>query len=203
MSKTKEGKKKNWLIILLVLLLLAISLGYAAFSTNLAINGSVTGSANWNIIFTDTAICNADQSIAAASKGTAAISDDGTVITASVNLAYPGDGALIKAVVTNKGNIDAIVKNININNIVSSKDITITTPSISDGGFGVGEIVPANGTCTFYIAVKWNTDSTTVATADNPISASFKFTVEYEQSTSEQKVSPYHEDGEASTSDIP
>ena len=49
----KKSKKRNYAIIVLLILLIAIAVGYAAFSSELTINGSASTTANWDVEFTD------------------------------------------------------------------------------------------------------------------------------------------------------
>ena len=60
------------------------------------------------------------------SHGTATIGGSNSdTITAKINLAYPGDGVILEAVVVNNGNTPAILKNISIDG-PDSGDIEVT-----------------------------------------------------------------------------
>lgn len=181
-----KKKNKNLIIILLVILLVAISVGYAAFSQTLTINGSVTGTANWDVKFTAAEIDDALKTTIS-DHGTATVSTDGTTITADVKLSYPGDGCLVKATVKNAGSLDAKLTSITLNTDGTDKDdVEVSLPE----AIKAGEIIKANGTCTIYIPVKWKLDST-----KTKVESSFTVTYTYEQSTTESTVSPSHVDG--------
>ena len=45
--------KKNYLVIVLVVALVSLAVGYAAFSQNLTISGTATGTTTWDVKFTD------------------------------------------------------------------------------------------------------------------------------------------------------
>ena len=49
-----KKSKKSSAIIILIVLLLSIAIGYAAFSSNLTINGTAIGTGSWDVKFTDT-----------------------------------------------------------------------------------------------------------------------------------------------------
>ena len=173
MKKTK----KNGAIIVLIVLLLALAVGYAAFSSTLTINGTATGTGSWDVKFTDAGLYKADGTTPADSKyGSATIGKttvDGDTITATVNLAYPGDGVLLKAVVTNNGKTEAKLKNFTITN--NSADLEVTK---ADDGPANDEVLAANGgTCTATFLVKWKTDST----ATKLDATSFTITYNYSQ----------------------
>lgn len=172
-----KKSKKSSAIIILIVLLLSIAIGYAAFSSNLTINGTAIGTGSWDVKFTDTALLAADGTTPAEAKyGSATIgktANDGDTITATVNLAYPGDGVLLKAVVTNNGKTAAKLKGFTING--ADADLEITQ---EETGPTVNEILAANGgTCTATFLVKWKTDST----ATDLGTKSFEITYQYEQ----------------------
>lgn len=172
-----KKSKKNSAIIVLIVLLLALAIGYAAFSSTLTINGTATGTGSWDVKFTSTGLFAADGTTPADAKyGSATIGKttvDGDTITAEVNLAYPGDGVLLKAVVTNSGKTAAKLKGFTITG--ADADLEVTQ---SGDGPTVDEPLAANGgTCTATFLVKWKTTST----ATDLGTKKFTITYEYEQ----------------------
>ena len=170
MKKTK----RNSLIIVLVVVLLALAIGYAAFSSTLTINGNVNGSASWDIKFTEAKLLASDGSAAASSYGTATISDDGLTVTATIKLSYPGDGVILQTVVTNNGQIPAKLKSVDITNPTSA-DVKVTPATPTEG-----EELIAGGKCTTQYVIKWASDSTATSVSDT-----FKVTFTYEQNTTD------------------
>ena len=180
MKKTK----KNYAIIVLIVLLLALAIGYAAFSSTLTINGTATGTGTWDVKFQSATLKNAEGDTDS-SHGTATIGGSNSeTITAKINLAYPGDGVILEAVVVNNGNTPAKLENIHIDG-PESQDIEITqaTPA-------AGEKLPAGGTCTAQFAIKWKADSTATDLGEQ----TFTITYDYTQNTTEVNLTPSHTD---------
>ena len=171
MKKTK----RNSLIIVLVVVLLALAIGYAAFSSTLTINGNVNGAASWDIKFTEAKLLAADGTTAAdTSYGTATISEDGLTVTATIKLSYPGDGVILQTVVTNNGQIPAKLKSVNITNPTSA-DVKVTPATPTEG-----EELVARGKCKTQYVIKWDSNSTATSVNDT-----FKVTFTYEQNTTD------------------
>ncbi len=182
MKKTK----KSHAIIVLIVLLLALAIGYAAFSSTLTINGTATGTGTWDVKFQSATLKNAEGETDS-SHGTATIGGSNSdTITAKINLAYPGDGVILEAVVVNNGNTPAILKNISIDG-PDSEDIEVTK---SVSGPVNNEELAAGGTCTAQFAIKWKTDSTVTDLGEQ----TFTITYEYEQNTEEVTLNPTHTD---------
>ena len=99
--KKKSGKKV--VLSLLALLLLTITVGYAALSTTLNINGtSKINNATWNVHF-----ANLEVTPGSVSATKAATIDSATEIDYNVELIKPGDFYEFTVDVTNTGTIDA------------------------------------------------------------------------------------------------
>ena len=100
--KKKSGKKV--VLSLLALLLLTITVGYAALSTTLNINGtSKINNATWDVHFTNLKVTSGSVSATKA----AAIDSGTTAIDYNVELIKPGDFYEFTVDVTNTGTIDA------------------------------------------------------------------------------------------------
>lgn len=164
MAKTK---KKNSLLVVLFVLLIAISVGYAAFAQTLNINGTASANGNFKLKFTDYKI---DPNIGA-EDSTASISASGDTLSVDMQLKYPGAGGVVTATITNTGSIPAKLKDVNFTGTDDS-DISITYDNAV-----VGEVIEPNGTTEVVITVKWAEDSTTAKTIN------FTATLDYEQST--------------------
>ncbi len=183
-----KKSKKNYVLIALVVILLCIAVGYAAFSANLTINGTANANGTWDVKFVSATI-NQDGH---GSQPT--ISPDGQTLTVAVELSYPGDGCTVTANIKNSGTIPARLTSFELLNEdgtadFASDDITVTVPD--DGnGFASGEngeVIAAGETCPFTFSVQWNASSTkTTATA--------KFVIKFTYSQPEAaKVSPNHD----------
>lgn len=170
-----KKSKKNYLIIALVVILLCLAIGYAAFTANLTINGTATGKTTWSVKFTDASIT--------AGHGDVTLGDDEVVVNAE--LAYPGDGCEVTVNITNEGSLAAKLTDFKFTAAdgteFSNDNITITTPTMTD------DIIAAGETCPFTFAIKWNEDST-----ETTVSANFSIAFEYTQSTESVDVNASH-----------
>lgn len=184
-GKKMKKSKKNYAIIVLIVLLLALAIGYAAFSSTLSINGTAEGTGKWDVHFKSATLKNSAGE-ADTTHGTATISTVTTTsdtITAEVNLAYPGDGVILEAVVENSGNMPAKLTNFKVEG--ADADLLITPAGPADN-----EVLAANGgTCTAQFAVKWAIDSEATS-----LNKTFTVTYEYEQDTEEVTLNPSHSD---------
>lgn len=172
-----KKSKKNYIAIVLVVLLLALAVGYAAFSQTLTISGTANASGKWDVKFTDATITN---SIVTGTEANT-VSHTDTSVTVKVNLATPGDGAQIKAVITNNGSVDATLKNFNVIGMTKVSDtlyqntgkaIQLKLPTITDGNISAGE------SKTFEFTVEWDTAVNSLDTAEE---ATFTITFDYAQ----------------------
>ncbi len=180
MKKTK----KNNVTIALIVLLLALALGYAAFTTTLTISGTATGTGTWDVHFKGNGrFLQSDGTTEDTThSGTATVS--GNTMTVSVNLAYPGDGVLLEAVVENSGNLPAKLKAFTINN--SNADLEVIQAS---GGPTANETLAASGgTCTATFLIRWKSSST----ASNLGAKTFSITYDYEQEGTVFNATPTH-----------
>jgi hypothetical protein len=105
----KKWNRRNNRIMLLVVLLLAVSLGYAALSTTLKINGTTTLNKNsWSVYFENVA----NQKGVTTTTPTIDDDTDGTedaVVTWTVDLNTPGDYYEFTVDIVNAGSIDAMI----------------------------------------------------------------------------------------------
>ncbi len=175
-----KKSKKNYVLIILVVLLLALAVGYAAFSQLLTLSGTATGTTTWDVKFTDASMNDSNH-------GTADFTDD--TVTVNATLAYPGDACTVTAEITNEGTLPAKLTKFSLTGTdgtspFSNSDVTVEIPDIETDGT---EVIAAGETCPVTIAIKWNTDSEATS-----VNASFKVNFEYLQDTTEVNVSPNH-----------
>ena len=111
MKKTK----KNYAIIVLIVLLVAISIGYSAFSSSLNISGTATGSGKWDVEFTSAVLKDASTLEVETSKehgDDPTITPMGDYVTFNVKLSYPGDAVVLETTIKNEGTIAGYAKEI-------------------------------------------------------------------------------------------
>ena len=186
-----KKSKKNFVAIVLIVLLLALAVGYAAFSETLTISGTAsTQTGNWDVKFIS---ANATASVVTGTTpaNTATLAADGKSVTVSVALAAPGDGSNITAVIKNDGKIDAKLTGFTVtgdltetssgSHVYTSNAIKMTVPAVT-----TNEVLAAGAQKTFTFAVEWdeNVAASTVQTA------SFTITFTYEQDGVEFTAAP-------------
>ena len=163
-----KKSKKNYVAIVLVVLLLALAVGYAAFSTNLTITGTAkTATGKWNVKFT---AATTTQSVydPDSTDNTATFTDD--TVTVNTLLKAPGDGATITATISNAGELDAVLTGYEVTSSDSSLvkksdtvwesangDIILTLPAVTKEDDTSSIAAGTSKTYTFTVA--WNGDS--------------------------------------------
>lgn len=178
-----KKSKKSYILIVLVVLLLALAIGYAAFSANLTINGTATASGTWDVQFITSTVDTAEHGTATVAKTTV----DGDTLNVNVTLTFPGDACTVTANIKNSGSIPAKLTGFTLTDdqggTYSNSDIDIIVPTIATDG---SEVIDAGETCPVTFAIKWKTSST----ATN-VTAKFKINFTYEQ-PSEVNVQEQH-----------
>ena len=170
----KKMRKKNYAVVVLIVLLLALAVGYAAFSTTLTINGTARGSITWDVKFTAASFKDASGNAVATTKAEASYTD--TTVTATVKkLDYPGDGVVLETTITNAGTQPAKLSSLEVLP-TSDTDLEVTPVSTLQEN----EVIPAGGTCTAQYLVKWKTTSTATT-----LNKTFTITFTYDQDTTE------------------
>ena len=171
--------KKNYLVIVLVVALVSLAVGYAAFSQNLTISGTATGTTTWDVKFTDATMSDT-------THGTATVTDE--VVTVEGTLGFPGDAFTVTTEITNAGSLPAKLTEFKLTdkdgNEFESEDITVEIPTMATDG---SEIIEPGKACTVTIAVKWNE-----ASEKESVTAGFDVHFAYEQSTTTVNVEADH-----------
>ena len=194
----KEGSKKKYVVALIIVLVLALAIGYAAFSDVLTISGTanVSSTAGFDVHFKNTsAVVNEVGCSASVALGTDEDGDANDKLTVTVSdLEYPGAGARIKAVVENSSSVPVKVKQLTTetNLTGNGKAIKITGLNSIATDSGATEIPANGGTCEIYFTVEWDSSVTTIDPADVS-GMTFEVGIEYEQATAVLNVTPKNE----------
>ena len=155
--KKKSGKKV--VLSLLALLLLTITVGYAALSTTLNINGtSKINNATWNVQFKNLTVTPGSVS---ATK--AATIDSATEIDYNVELIKPGDFYEFTVDVTNTGTIDAKLGAAPILNGVSAEQDVYTNYTVTysdDTAINANDKLAAGATKKLKVRVEFDRNIT-------------------------------------------
>ena len=118
----------NYIIAGLCMILVIMGVGYAAFATQLKINGTANIDSNWNVRITNI------QSTVQSGSATNAVEPSYTDTTATfkTNLVSPGDSMKYDITVSNEGSIDAVLESIEVNT-GENEAITFETSGIENG----------------------------------------------------------------------
>ena len=108
----KSRKKNKYLILLIVLL--AIGIGFAALSTTLKLNGTTNVSANtWSVYWDeDSIVVNPNSKSLTSPTVSDDIEDENTILNWTVDLDLPGDFYEFSIDAVNAGTLDAMITNI-------------------------------------------------------------------------------------------
>ena len=174
--KNSQKSNKKYLIILLIVFLLALAIGYAAWTDTLTITGTANANGSFDLQFQNPTVvktvgCNAEST-------TAVLSEENDKLTVTVkDLAYPGAGAQFHVEIVNKGTVPAKVTAVTPTGLTGSDHIKITgldAISTSHPEIAVG------GTCELDFTVEWPEE---VETAANNETLTFGLEIEYTQAT--------------------
>lgn len=171
----RRRKNSNHLILILIVLLVGISVGYASFADTLNIVGTANANGKFSVEFTSSKIVD--------SKGinilesNASISESKDTLTINIkDMQYPGSGATISCVIKNTGTIPAKLTGVTFSGNDDS-DISVTFAE----DLKVGQTLNVNESRTLKFVVKWNIDST----LSDPKAINFTATLNYEQDVQE------------------
>ena len=151
MRQRFNRRQRNYIILGLCSILLVMAAGYAAFRTQLTINGTSNISSEWKVLITDI------QSSVLSGEATDAQTPSHTDTTATfkTNLVSPGDSMQYTVTVENQGSIDAVLKTIQKSDSNNNAIIFEIT------GIEQGDTLKAHETTTFNVTVTYNRDVTT------------------------------------------
>jgi len=176
MNNSKKSKK-SYLIAVLLIFILALAAGYAAFGDTLTITGTANANGTFDMEFTSCTVSKAVGVDAQLTTGT--ISDDKDTLTVTVkDLAYPGAGAQFDVVVTNVGSIPAKIKAVTPTGLEGTTNIKIKG---LDAITTAHPTIDAGGTCSFSFTVEWDPENATDLTETEKTGITFGLVVEYEQ----------------------
>lgn len=206
----KKSKKNNYALIVLIVLLIALAIGYAAFQTVLTVNGVATGTITWNVHFTSdtkfyeisngakgSAITDTDRASVTVNTQTNDGQAQAQTVDATVALKYPGDAVILETVILNESTQPAKLTGFTVTGATNGLIVTQpTNSSITPGTVGgsTGDVLSANnGTCTAQFLVKWDASAATFGDSTNH-RQQFKITFTYSQDTTDKTYTPTHTD---------
>lgn len=192
----KKSNKKNRAIIVLVVLLIALAIGYATFQTVLTVSGTATGTFTWNVHFTDaTKLYEVkegakDTEITTASRGSVTLGTATTngqaqaqTATVTVDLKYPGDAVLLETVIKNDSTQDAKLTGFEVTG--DTNGLIITQPNSATITPDSDKLTAKTGLCTAQFLIKWDPTAAKIGESGTQ-TFTIKFT--YSQDTTEKSV---------------
>ena len=182
MAKTN---KKTFIIVLFLVLIVALGIGYAAFSDTLLISGNANANGNFDLQFTDAQIVTS-QGVRLDGTNPTSIaidtSDNDTVNVNVADLAYPGAGVQFHVEITNVGTAPAVVTGVTPTNATGNSHaikITGLNNVITTGH----DAIQPGGTCSIDFTVEWDPTVEELNSSSGE-SCSFGLQIEYGQDTS-------------------
>lgn len=178
-------RRKNNKIYVLIIILLVLTIGFAALSTTLKINGAAIINKNtWSIYWNNV---HNEKGITPASGPTIGNDQEpNTLVTFTVNLNQPGDYYEFDIDAVNAGTIDAKVSLINKTDIPDAyKDIIeykVTYENLAP--IKVGDRLDANSKSTYKVLVKYRDDITASQIISEDISLEISASITYNQADS-------------------
>ena len=104
-------RQRNYIILGLCSILLVMTAGYAAFRSQLTINGTSNITSEWKVLITDIQ----SKTLSGAATDAETPSHTETTATFKTNLVSPGDSMQYDITVENQGDIDAVLESIDVN----------------------------------------------------------------------------------------
>ena len=147
------NNKSNYFIAGIIACFCLISVGYATLTQQLKINGIVKTTGSWDIKITNItakATGSASNKVEPTGIGT-------TTATFNVDVYKPGDAMQYAVTVSNSGNIDAIVNNINILG-VNNSDLKVKIDDLK-----VGHQIKAGSFRKFFITIEFDYNATSTS----------------------------------------
>lgn len=191
----KKSRKRNAIVLALIVLLIATAIGYAAFASSLQISGNASAVGEWDLHFANASITKSDtnNTVQITDGGSAATTGDG--LDVAVLLEYPGDTATVSVDIVNDGSVAAVLKGLTVTAEDDDNSTAITVTNKNTATLGAlqmqlnasgytdatgSETTIASGSSRAYtLTFTWDPN---VTTSQN-INTLFTVTMDYEQPT--------------------
>ena len=160
-------RQRNYIILGICSILLVMAAGYAAFRTQLTINGTSNITSDWKVLITDIQ----SKTLSGDATDAEAPSHTETTATFKTNLVSPGDSMQYDITVENQGDIDAKLDKITVPES--------TNPAIGFEVTGIreGALLKAGNTALLTVIVKYNN----VTEQPDNLTADFTVILDYSQ----------------------
>jgi len=166
-------EKRNFVMIALCVAIGVMAIAYAAFSSTLTVDGTITASGEFAVTFTeDTVTCTATEKKGADTPTATVTKTGATTATFTAALYTPGDVVTCVVPTENTGNLKAKLTGVTVsNNLTSSSTPIAVTASATDK-----LAADATGNVTVVMTYNWQEDGQPTTT-----SATFTVTANYTQ----------------------
>ena len=144
-------KVKKIITITMCTLICIMAIGYAAFATNLTINGTANITSTWKVLFTKIEEVSKTSGVTITKAPTA----EGTNATFNVDLKSPGDKIVYKITVANQGTLDAII------NDITASETGSDAIKFEITGIKKGDKLAKSATTTFNVTISYDESVTT------------------------------------------
>ena len=173
MRQRFNTRQRNYIILGLCSILLVMAAGYAAFRTQLTINGTSNITSEFKVLITDIQSRN----VVGRAENAEEPSHTETTATFKTNLYLPGDSITYDVTVENQGSIDAVLKTI------QKSDSNNNAIIFETSGIQEGEVLKASESTVFSVTVSYNASTTS---QPSNITSDLEVTLDYEQATGEE-----------------
>ena len=185
-------KNKNQKVFIFLVLLLAISIGYALIATTLKINGSSNvKSARWNVYWDNVQIKGG--SVATTDANKARITDEAkTQVEYSVELNNPGDFYEFSVDAVNDGSLDAMIETITDSGLTArQKEYINYSVKYNDGSeVKVNDKLTAHTRDTYVVRLEYRTDIEPSKLPEGTETIDLTFEIKYVQANNNAVVRP-------------
>ena len=162
----KYMKSKKIIMITMCCLICVMAIGYAAFATNLTINGTANITSTWKVLFTKIEEVSKTSGVTITKAPTA----EGTNATFNVDLKSPGDKIIYKITVANQGTLDAII------NDITASETGSDAIKFEITGIKKGDKLAKSQTSTFNVTISYDSNVTTQpALTDNNLTIDINY----------------------------
>lgn len=193
----KKSRKRNAIVLALIVLLIATAIGYAAFASQLEITGSASANGSWDVHFENASITKntTGNSVQLTTGGTDSVGT-GDGLDVAVLLEYPGDTATVSVDIVNDGSVAAVLKGLTVtaeDDDNNGASLTVTNKNtatlgalqmqLNASGYtdatGSETTIAASSSRAYTLTFTWDP---TVTTSQN-INTLFTVTMDFEQPT--------------------
>ena len=162
----KYMKSKKIIMITMCFLICIMAIGYAAFATNLTINGTANITSTWKVLFTKIEEVSKTSGVTITKVPTA----EGTNATFNVDLTSPGDKIVYKITVENQGTLDAII------NDITASETGSDAIKFGISGIKKGDKLATSAATTFSVTISYDISITSQpATTNNTLTVNIDY----------------------------